>query len=46
MDLTGDANTLFFHGVANGRKKGRNIFFSLQNGEDIISEFSQIQKHI
>lgn len=45
VDSPGDANTLFFHGVANGRKRKRHIF-SLQDGESTISDFTQIQTHI
>lgn len=33
VDSPGDANTLFFHGVANGRKRKEAYFFSTGWGE-------------
>ena len=43
--LRGDINTSFVHRIANGRNRKRHIF-SIQQGEEVISDFQQIQTHI
>jgi exonuclease III len=43
--LRGDSNTSFFHRIANGRNRKSHIF-SIQQGEEVISDFQQIQTHI
>lgn len=43
--LKGDANTAFFRGVANGRKRKSHIF-SIQQGEEILNDPKEIQTHI
>lgn len=43
--LEGDANTGFFHGVANGKKRKCTIK-SLEEGENMITEMEQLKKHV
>lgn len=42
--LKGDGNTLFFHTVANGKKR-KDTIFSLQQGDQVIEGDEELLKH-
>lgn len=43
--LEGDANSAYFHGIANGRKCKTEIKY-LENNDEVISEVAELQEHI
>jgi hypothetical protein len=43
--LQGDANTAFFHSLANGKRR-RKLIFSLEDGENVITEIEDLKNHI
>jgi exonuclease III len=43
--LEGDANTAYFHGIANGRKRKTEIKY-LENNDEVITEVAELQEHI
>lgn len=43
--IKGDSNTGYYHGIANGRRR-KYYIFSLQKGDQIISQFKDIQNHV
>jgi mannosylglycoprotein endo-beta-mannosidase len=43
--LQGDANTSFFHSLANGRRR-RKLIVSLEDGDNVISEIEDLKSHI
>jgi hypothetical protein len=43
--LQGDANTAFFHSLANGRRR-RKLIVSLEDGENVINGIEDLKNHI
>jgi hypothetical protein len=43
--LQGDANTAFFHSLANGRRR-RKLIVSLEDGDNVLSEIEDLKSHI
>jgi mannosylglycoprotein endo-beta-mannosidase len=43
--LEGDANTSYFHSIANGRRR-KQIILSIEDGENVLTEEGEIREHI
>jgi mannosylglycoprotein endo-beta-mannosidase len=43
--LEGDANTSYFHSIANGRRR-KKMILSIEDGENVLTEEGEIREHI